>query len=260
MTTTINADNVTGGAIVTGDASGQLGLQAAGVTKLTVSSSGVTLATPLPVASGGTGGSATPTAGGIVYGTGTAQAITAAGTSGQYLQSNAGSAPTWSTVSAGFTLATPVATTSGTSIDFTGIPAGVKQIIVTFKGVSTSGSSAKLIQLGDSGGIETTNYFSGSTRITSTTVNETATDSTGFIIASVSSSDTNYGALTLTMENSTTNSWALSGNLTDDPGVTNKMFICSGGKSLSAALDRIRITTLTGSDTFDGGQINIAYI
>ena len=101
MTTTINADNVTGGAIVTGDASGQLGLQAAGVTKLTVSSSGVTLATPLPVASGGTGGSATPTAGGIVYGTGTVQAVTAAGTSGQYLQSNAGSAPTWVTASSG---------------------------------------------------------------------------------------------------------------------------------------------------------------
>jgi hypothetical protein len=95
MTTTINADTVTGGAIVTGDASGQLGLQAAGVTKLTVSSAGVTLATPLAVASGGTGGSATATAGGIAYGTGTVQAFTAAGTSGQVLVSNGSSAPTW---------------------------------------------------------------------------------------------------------------------------------------------------------------------
>ena len=55
MATTINADTSTGGAIVTGDGSGELALQAAGVTKLTVNSSGVTLATPLPVASGGTG-------------------------------------------------------------------------------------------------------------------------------------------------------------------------------------------------------------
>jgi hypothetical protein len=55
MTTTINADNVTGGAVVTADASGELALQAAGVTKLTVNSSGVTLASALPVASGGTG-------------------------------------------------------------------------------------------------------------------------------------------------------------------------------------------------------------
>lgn len=55
MATIINADTSTGGAIITGDASGQLALQAAGVTKLTVTSTGVTLATPLPVASGGTG-------------------------------------------------------------------------------------------------------------------------------------------------------------------------------------------------------------
>ena len=55
MTTTINADTVVGGAIVTADASGTLDLQSGGVTKLTVASSGVTLASALPVASGGTG-------------------------------------------------------------------------------------------------------------------------------------------------------------------------------------------------------------
>jgi len=55
MTTTINADTVTGGAIVTGDSSGELALQAAGVTKLTVAAGGVTLASPLAIASGGTG-------------------------------------------------------------------------------------------------------------------------------------------------------------------------------------------------------------
>jgi hypothetical protein len=60
-----------------------------------------TLTTPLPVASGGTGGSATPTAGGVVYGTGTAQAVTSAGSAGQVLQSNGASAPTWVTPSAG---------------------------------------------------------------------------------------------------------------------------------------------------------------
>ena len=57
MATILNADTVVGGAIVTGDASGELALQAAGVTKLTVASAGVTLATPLAVASGGTGAS-----------------------------------------------------------------------------------------------------------------------------------------------------------------------------------------------------------
>jgi hypothetical protein len=57
MATTINADTSTGGAVVTGDGSGVLALQAAGVTKVTINSSGMTLANPLPVASGGTGSS-----------------------------------------------------------------------------------------------------------------------------------------------------------------------------------------------------------
>lgn len=143
MTTTINADNVTGGAIVTGDASGQLGLQAAGVTKLTVSSSGVTLASALPIASGGTGttsttfanlttnvtgtlpianggtnSTATPTAGGAGYGTGTAHAYTAAGTSGQLLQSNGASAPTWVTASSGaMTLLSTVTASNSATVD-----------------------------------------------------------------------------------------------------------------------------------------------
>ena len=45
-------------------------------------------------------GTNTPTAGGITYGDGTTFANTAAGTSGQVLQSNGASAPTWTTVAA----------------------------------------------------------------------------------------------------------------------------------------------------------------
>jgi len=57
----------------------------------------ITLAGTLAIANGGTNGSATPTAGAISYGTGTAFAFTAAGTSGYVLQSNGASAPTWRT-------------------------------------------------------------------------------------------------------------------------------------------------------------------
>jgi hypothetical protein len=55
----------------------------------------------LPIANGGTNSTATPTAGGSAYGTGTAYAFTAAGTAGQVLLSNGSSAPTWSGVSGG---------------------------------------------------------------------------------------------------------------------------------------------------------------
>jgi hypothetical protein len=59
--------------------------------------SSIVLGSPLPITSGGTAGTATPTNGGLAYGTGTAYAFTAAGTSGQLLQSNGAAAPTWFT-------------------------------------------------------------------------------------------------------------------------------------------------------------------
>jgi len=135
MATTINADTVTGGAVVTGDASGQLALQAAGVTKLTVASGGVTLASPLPVASGGTGatslsGIAVGNLSGGSNGTipyqsasGTTQML-AVGTAGQLLQTNGAGAPTWVTPSTSAlvlvatTTATPGASTMAITSGF----------------------------------------------------------------------------------------------------------------------------------------------
>lgn len=54
----------------------------------------------LPIARGGTNSTASPTAGGAVYGNGSAYAITAQGSSGQVLTSNGAAAPTWQTPSA----------------------------------------------------------------------------------------------------------------------------------------------------------------
>jgi len=57
--------------------------------------SSLTLGSALPVASGGTNSTATPTAGGVAYGTGTAYAVTSAGTAGYVLTSGGASVPTW---------------------------------------------------------------------------------------------------------------------------------------------------------------------
>jgi hypothetical protein len=62
---------------------------------------------------GGTNGSASPAAGAVAYGTGTAYAFTSAGTSGQVLQSNGSSAPTWVTPTA-YATVTDDTTSSGT--------------------------------------------------------------------------------------------------------------------------------------------------
>jgi hypothetical protein len=55
----------------------------------------------LPIVNGGTNSTATPTAGGAGYGTGTAHAYTAAGTAGQVLTSAGAGAPTWSGINGG---------------------------------------------------------------------------------------------------------------------------------------------------------------
>jgi len=81
-------------------------------------------------------------------------------------------------VTGSLTRATAQASTSGTSIDFTSIPSGVKRITVMFSGVSTNGTSLIQVQIGDSGGIETTSYASGGWTANTTNANST----TGFII------------------------------------------------------------------------------
>jgi hypothetical protein len=106
MASTINSDNGvvsgTSGLKSTADTSGVLALQSNGSTALSISTGLITtLTNPLPVGSGGTGIATTPTAGAVPYGNGTTLAYTAAGTSGQVLTSAGGSAPTWSTISAG---------------------------------------------------------------------------------------------------------------------------------------------------------------
>ena len=52
--------------------------------------------TAIGISYGGTNGTATPTSGAVAYGTGSAYAFTAAGTTGQVLTSNGSGAPTWS--------------------------------------------------------------------------------------------------------------------------------------------------------------------
>jgi hypothetical protein len=154
---------------------------------------------------------------------------------------------------------TAVASTSGTSIDFTSIPAGVRRITVMFNDVSTSGTSPPQIQIGDSGGIETTGYAGTSSVIAGGTAQALFT--TGFGIGVNTSNWANVvvvsGAITISLFNSSTNTWVASGSVGRSD--TASTYFTSGGKSLSATLDRVRITTVNGTDTFDAGSINILY-
>jgi hypothetical protein len=156
------------------------------------------------------------------------------------------------TVSGGtITSGTLVNTTSGTSFDFTSIPSWVKRITVNFGGVSTNGSSPVMIQIGDSGGIETTGYGSAAYTYNSGTA---ATSSIGYLVDEgyLGATQARNGSYVLSLLGS--NAWSGFG-VTSNPGVTS----AAGGKTLSGTLDRIRITTVNGTDTFDSGILNIMY-
>jgi hypothetical protein len=152
------------------------------------------------------------------------------------------------------TLATAQDTTSGTSIDFTGIPSWVKRITVMLNGISGSGSSSPMIQLGDSGGIENSGY-AGSIGYSGVSSGASAFSSGFLFNTGVAAATATSGVATLL--NISGNVWiyAISAAYAD------QAYSLSGGgtKTLSATLDRVRLTTVNGTDTFDAGSVNIMY-
>ena len=152
------------------------------------------------------------------------------------------------------TSGTAVASTSGTSIDFTSIPSWVKRVTVMFNGVSTNGTSKVQIQLG-SGSVTTTGYVSVAA-YTQTSATSAASNTSGFLTDNFgTASDVRSGLATLC--NLTGNVWTVAGSLMTTSSTT--IASCSGSVTLSGTLDRVRITTVNGTDTFDAGSINILY-
>jgi len=152
------------------------------------------------------------------------------------------------------TRGTAVASTSGTSIDFTSIPSSVKRITVLLSGVSTNGTSPLIIRLGDSGGFETSGYTGSTAEIRSTPDIDNA--SSGILLSpNPAATDTFDGIVTII--NITGNTWVSS----VVGGNSNTINSYAGGcsKTLTATLDSIRITTSGGANTFDAGTVNIMY-
>ena len=149
---------------------------------------------------------------------------------------------------------TAQASTSGTSIDFTGIPAGVKRITVMLYNVSTNGANDLIVQVGN-GSIVTTGYLTQRTYVAATAANANASYTN--CIASLptnTAADTKMAQIIIT--NVTGNTWiasCISSTINTVSGYSN------GGIALGSALDRVRVTSTTGSDTFDAGSINILY-
>jgi hypothetical protein len=152
------------------------------------------------------------------------------------------------------TSATVQNSTSGTSIDFTGIPSWVKRVTVMFNGVQTNGSEVQ-IQIG-SGSFTTSGYVSACARLNAGGTGLPAGSFTSGFQATnglTASQPLTGFAIIVAMPS---NSYGYSANL-DFNG--NTLMTSTGAVTLAGSLDRVRITTVTGTNTFSAGSINIMY-
>lgn len=152
---------------------------------------------------------------------------------------------------------TAQATTSGTSIDFTGIPSWAKRITLMFSGVSTNGTSNWLIQLGTASGIENTGYLGVGAYLGTGATGANYTTGFGLLIGGAT--HVMHGMIMISQLSSSANIWTCSGQLGGTGGGAGYIYSTAGAKSLAAVLDRVRITTVNGTDTFDAGSVNILY-
>ena len=151
------------------------------------------------------------------------------------------------------TRGTAVASTSGTSIDFTNIPSWVNRITLSLNAVSTNSNSNYVVQLGTPT-IVTSGYTGTlTTLITNVILNTSLTNGWNFTNP-VGASSVFYGQCVLTYVSA--NSWVYSSSTADQSG---RVTMCQGGLTLGSALTVVRLTTNNGTDTFDAGTVNILY-
>jgi len=157
-------------------------------------------------------------------------------------------------------LGTSQNSTSGTSIDFTSIPSWVKRVTVMLDGVSlasfNSESNSIAIRLGTSSGIESTTYRQSSIYYGANYATSAGTNRSDCFHAYVwyNNASTMQGSIVFTRI--TGNTWVANGLFSVSDGLT---VVTTGAKTLSGTLDRIRVTTVGGTDSFDAGSINILY-
>lgn len=215
--------------------------------------------TDVAVADGGTNISSYTT-GDTLYASGTTTlSKLPIGSTGQVLGVSGG-VPAWQ--ASGIQLQTAIAATSGTSINLsTAVPATAKRITINFIGVSTNGTSMPLVQVGN-GSFVTSGYLGGTTSSSVPGANQVITTlyTNGFNIAAsgvVAATQVRHGKIVLDLADSATNTWTATGIIAlSDAAVVSTI---GGSIALAGALDRVRLTTAGGVDTFDAGTVSISW-
>lgn len=146
-----------------------------------------------------------------------------------------------------------IAASGAAPVDFS-IPAGVMRVTVMLHSVSLDGANDPLIQLGDSGGIETTGYECASVLTAGNTLGTSNyTNAIGLLCSAAASVIS--GSIVFTRSSIATHSWTAQGAL--GLSNTNGMILVGGSKTLSAELTTVRVTASAGN--FDAGGISVIY-
>lgn len=146
---------------------------------------------------------------------------------------------------------------SGTAVTFTGIPPWVKRITIMLVGLSTASTGVPTIRIGTSSGVENTGYGNTIALVASASVVGQVSATSGWeLVTNGAAANAYYGNIVLT-NFGTANFWNVTGSICA-PNATYT-FTVAGNKALAGTLTQLQITTTGGTDTFDGGSINIMY-
>jgi hypothetical protein len=136
------------------------------------------------------------------------------------------------------------------AVNVTGLPSWVTNILIQVAGLSMSSTQAYGVQIGDSGGLESSGYTGAGSRWASSSTNE-APMTSSYLLNSAVAAAAYRGHIHLSKVEGT-NTWIMSATLGD----ASSMLMSGGEKTLSGTLDRFSI--LVASGTFDNG--NISYL
>lgn len=150
---------------------------------------------------------------------------------------------------------TLTATTSGTSVEFTGIPTWVKRVSVLFNGVSLSNSDSFLVQIGPSGGVATTGYTGTAGVVVNNGGGSVNNSTSGFLVFMTAAGDAFRGIMTISLMDASTYLYAAS----HSGSISSTQINTGGGNvTLSGLLTRVKIIS-AATGTFDSGSVNILY-
>lgn len=146
-------------------------------------------------------------------------------------------------------------TTSGATISFTGIPSWARRITILLSGVTTVAAGLPAIRAG-SGSYEVSGYDSVNNAIGASTVGSSASATTSWDLQNSGGSANVYTGQVVITRVSAGTQYVVSGQVRYN---TSSTALTVGTKTFAGIIDRVQLLMSTGTDTFNGGTMNIMW-